>query len=123
MREVQLIQTLYFNAWRWKFLLIVAGICATVPEGLHSSFENTPACERQKTAVTGRGRHPRMYDSINVLWLLPFHQSKRKELTPHTSRIRTFFFFAEEIDIQSSLKVNLIIIYDILFCAIQELRE
>lgn len=22
-REVQLIQTLYFNAWRWKFLLIV----------------------------------------------------------------------------------------------------
>ena len=87
MREVQLIQTLYFNGWRWKFLLIVAGICATVPEGLHSSFENTPASERQKTAVTGRGRHPSMYDSINVLWILPFHQSKRKELTPHTSRI------------------------------------
>ena len=87
MREVQLIQTLYFNAWRWKFLLIVAGICATVPLGLHSSFETTPAYERLKTAVTGRGRHPRMYDLMYVLWLLPFHQSKRKELTPHTSQI------------------------------------
>ena len=53
-----------------------------------------------------------MYDSIYVLWLLPFHQWKRKELTPHTSRIRTFLsFFAQEIDIQSSLKVNLIIVY------------
>ena len=33
----------------------------------------------------------------------------------------SYLFFAQEIDIQSSLKVNLIIVY--LFCAIQELRE
>lgn len=82
MRGVQLIQTLYFNAWRWKFLLIVAGICATVPEGLHSLFEKARACERQKTAVTGRERHPRMYDSMYTFHGF-YHFISQKEKNLH----------------------------------------
>ena len=111
MREVQLIQTLYFNAWRWKFLLIVAGICATIPEGLHSSFENTPACERQNRCdrqrkISENVRFDKRFMASTILSV-----KKKRTYTTYQPDLNILTFFAEEIDIQSSLKVNLIIVY------------